>query len=142
MLPCDGGQRYRRMSAQTPKCAGGLWRQLDCGAWLCPLCPTRSTSITSAGLPRIMGAIGVNRTLTAVNLESNGLTAEAAGAISSALLRSSSLRVLCIGSNYLGDAGIVALCRGICGDRDDGGSRCAGCASSVGVLSCLSCTQA
>jgi hypothetical protein len=60
-----------------------------------------------------MGSIAVNRSLTALNLEGNGLTAEAAGAIASALQRSVSLQVLAVGNNSLGDAGVIAICRGL-----------------------------
>lgn len=60
-----------------------------------------------------MGSIAVNRTLTALNLSDNKLSAEAGGAIASALQRSDSLQVLVIGSNALGDSGVAAICRGL-----------------------------
>lgn len=72
-----------------------------------------STGVTSVGLPKLLGAIAVNKSLTALSLEGNALPAEAGGAIASALQRTSALTVLCVGSNHLGDAGIIAICRGI-----------------------------
>lgn len=65
------------------------------------------------GLPKLMGCIAVNRSLTALNLESCGLTSEAGGALSSALQRADALQVLVVGSNNLGDAGVIAICKGL-----------------------------
>lgn len=84
-----------------------------------------------------MGSIGVNKFLTALNLENNGLSAEAGGAIASALQRSSALQVLCLGSNYLGDAGLVAIARGLKSAFESPRSMCVRCVLCVCCEYCV-----